>query len=509
MSRSRTMIRVWVVLAGVALAAACGGGDSTTAPTPVPPPPDPTPVPASPTTVTVSPLTAELDVGETVQLAAVVRDQNSSVMAGAAVTWTSSASSVATVDPSGLVTGVAEGTATITASAGGAQGTARITVVSVMQPVVSVEVSSPAELNALGEPLQLGETLQLSAEALDENGQAVAGVEFSWKSSNTSVATVDATGLVTGVAEGTATITASAGDVQATVEITVVSAMQPAVSVEVSPSAETIALGETLQLSAEALDEKRTGGSGCGVLVGVERHVGGDGGCDGSCDGDRRRDGDDHRECGRCAGNGADHGGECDAAGGLGRGIAVRGDPRYRHNAAVVGGSIRRKRTGGSGCGVLVESNNTPVATVDASGLVTGVAEGSATIFASAGGVQGRAHIAVVNPVASPDREILVALYNATDGPNWGNSDNWLTGRAVWELVRSRCRRPRPSHRVTSPIQRPLGLAACGARQPRQPNDAGARIQRPLGPDPLRVRQPVELGARGSQLERTFWPGPA
>ena len=46
MSRNRTMIRVWVVLAGVALAAACGG-DSTTAPTPVPLPPDPTPVPAS------------------------------------------------------------------------------------------------------------------------------------------------------------------------------------------------------------------------------------------------------------------------------------------------------------------------------------------------------------------------------------------------------------------------------------------------------------------------------
>ena len=64
---------------------------------------------------------------------------------------------------------------------------------------------------------------------------------------------------------------------------------------------------------------------------------------------------------------------------------------------------------------------------MDASGLVTGVAEGSATIFASAGSVQGRAHIAVVNPVASPDREILVALYNATDGPNCGYAFNWLT----------------------------------------------------------------------------------
>ena len=327
MSCSRT-IRVWTVLAGVAVAAACGGGDSggPTAPPTVDPP--------RATTVMVSPATAELDVGEIVQLTAVVRDQNSNVMAGASVTWMSGAGTVATVNASGLVTGVAGGTATITARSGSAQGTAQITVVSVTAPVVSVEVSSPAE------PIALGEALQLSAEALDENGRPIPGVEFSWESSNTSVATVDATGLVTAVAAGTATITASAGDVQATVDITVVSAMQPVVSVEVSPSAETIAIGTTRQLSAEAFDENGQ------AVAGVE---------------------------------------------------------------------------------FSWESNNTPVATVDASGLVTGVAEGSATIFASAGSVQGRAHIAVVNPVASPDREILVALYNATDGPNWGYAFNWLT----------------------------------------------------------------------------------
>ena len=59
---------------------------------------------------------------------AAVRDQNARVMAGATVTWTSSASSVATVDVSGLVTAAGNGTATITASVGNAQGTAEITV---------------------------------------------------------------------------------------------------------------------------------------------------------------------------------------------------------------------------------------------------------------------------------------------------------------------------------------------------------------------------------------------
>ena len=31
------------------------------------------------------------------------------------------------------------------------------------------------------------------------------------------------------------------------------------------------------------------------------------------------------------------------------------------------------------------------------------------------------------------DREALVALYNATDGPNWGNNDNWLSDEPIGE----------------------------------------------------------------------------
>ena len=206
MSRRRTIVRLSAVLAVVALAKGCGDGDSPTAP--------PTPEPARPTTVTVSPATDELTaLGETVQLTAEVRDQNARVMAGATVTWTSSAISVATVDASGLVTAAGNGEATVTASAGEASGSA---VVTVMQSVASVVVSpATAELTALGE------TVQLTAEAFDENGHAVAGAEFSWESSDVAVATVDALGLVRGVAEGTATIRASAGSAQGTAEILV------------------------------------------------------------------------------------------------------------------------------------------------------------------------------------------------------------------------------------------------------------------------------------------------
>ena len=204
MTRHRTIIRLSAALASVALVWACGG-DSPTAP--------PAPEPARPTTVTVSPATAPLTaLGATVQLMAEVRDQNAGVMAGATVTWSSSDTSVATVNASGLVTGVGEGMATITASAGNVSGSA---VVTVMQPVASVEVSPSADT------IGLGSTLQLAAEGFDENGDAVESVQFSWESSDVAIATVDASGLVTGVAVGAATITASAGSGQGTAEITV------------------------------------------------------------------------------------------------------------------------------------------------------------------------------------------------------------------------------------------------------------------------------------------------
>ena len=123
MRRHRTMIRLSAMLAAVALAKGCGDGND---PGPTAPPP---PEPARPATVTVSPATAGLSaLGATVQLTAEVRDQNASVMPGAAVTWSSGDASVATVDASGLVTGVGVGVTTITASAGSGQGTAEITV---------------------------------------------------------------------------------------------------------------------------------------------------------------------------------------------------------------------------------------------------------------------------------------------------------------------------------------------------------------------------------------------
>ena len=75
-------------------------------------------------------------------------------------------------------------------------------------------------------------------------------------------------------------------------------------------------------------------------------------------------------------------------------------------------------------------SSDDQVAGVDGSGLVTTVGNGTATITASAGSVSGSTRITVVE---NPDRAALIGLYEATDGPNWVNSENWLTDAPLGE----------------------------------------------------------------------------
>ena len=165
-------------------------------------------------------------------------------MSGTAVSWTSSDASVATVDASGLVTAAGNGTATITATAGSVSGTATVT--------VAQEVGAVAVTPAADTLVAFGDTVRLSAEALDANGHAVEGAELGWASSDTQVATVNASSLVTAAGNGTATITATAGSVSGTATVTVA---QEVGAVAVTPAADTlVAFGDTVRLSAEALD---------------------------------------------------------------------------------------------------------------------------------------------------------------------------------------------------------------------------------------------------------------
>ncbi|MGQ9524642.1 MAG: Ig-like domain-containing protein, partial [Armatimonadota bacterium] len=99
----------------------------------------------------------------------------------------------------------------------------------VQAPVPPAPKLAKIEVTAPTTSLKVGETVILSAKALDEAGAEITGQTFVWASSNTAVAVVDETGKVTAVAEGTADITAAVGDVKSAPVTIIVEAVPPPV----------------------------------------------------------------------------------------------------------------------------------------------------------------------------------------------------------------------------------------------------------------------------------------
>src|SRR5207245_969735 len=159
------------------------------------------------------PATASVQTGQTVQLTATPKDASGGALSGRTVTWASSNVGVATVSGSVLVSGVAAGSATITATSEGQSGSAVVSVTIV--PVASVVVS-PATAG-----VQAGQNVQLTATTKDASGSVLSGRTVTWASSNAAVATVSGTGLVTGVAAGSAPITATSEGQSGTMPLTV------------------------------------------------------------------------------------------------------------------------------------------------------------------------------------------------------------------------------------------------------------------------------------------------
>jgi galactose oxidase-like protein/invasin-like protein/Big-like domain-containing protein len=167
-------------------------------------------------TVDVSPASAIVAVGGTVQLSAQPKDAGGEPLTGRSITWGTSAPAIADVSSSGLVTGKgAGGPVTITATSEGISGTASVTVTSTAEPVASVEVL-PASAGIV-----VGGTVQLTATPKDAGGQALTGRVISWQTNAPQFATVSNAGLVTGVAAGPATVTATSEGKSGTSSITV------------------------------------------------------------------------------------------------------------------------------------------------------------------------------------------------------------------------------------------------------------------------------------------------
>lgn len=207
-ARFFTMIRLTIALAGLTLLAACGSSSNIS--------------PASPVaSVTISPINPTVKTARTVQLTAVALDSAGAVLSQALITWAVTDPTLATVSGGGLVTGVAAGTTTVTASSGTAADTVPLTV------TPGPPIGPPVSVTVLPNPatVYIGDSLQLNATVKDSSGTILTGVTLGWSSGNSGTASVSSSGMLHGVALGGTTVTVTAGTVSGQTGVSV--ATQP------------------------------------------------------------------------------------------------------------------------------------------------------------------------------------------------------------------------------------------------------------------------------------------
>jgi glucose/arabinose dehydrogenase len=191
-------------LAVVAAGIACGG-DSTP--------------PATLSRVEISATSATVVEGATLQLSALARLSDGSAQSGAAFAWTSDDTTIASVSATGLVTGRRAGSTTIHASTGTASGAQSLTVTPA--PVASVTLEPDTAT------LTTGDTRTFAARVFGPSGNTLSGRAVVFSSSDTSVATVRADGVVTALSPGIAVLSADVEGKHATAAVTVVRGALP------------------------------------------------------------------------------------------------------------------------------------------------------------------------------------------------------------------------------------------------------------------------------------------
>jgi uncharacterized protein YjdB len=148
-------------------------------------------------TLTVGPTTPTIQQGTTLQMAATgtFNDGSTKSLAGSAF-WSTSDSTIASVNTTGLVTGVSTGTATITAASGTISGSTTVT--------VSLGNITSIVLTPMNTSTTQGSTVQYTATAMTSDGKTHdITSSATWSSSNTAAGTINSNGLFTAVTNAT------------------------------------------------------------------------------------------------------------------------------------------------------------------------------------------------------------------------------------------------------------------------------------------------------------------
>ncbi len=172
------------IVIAVFIAAACGDDSTGPGRQPI-------------TSVTVSPAVATIERGDTLQLETTVTQRLGDVVTDRVIEWSSSDTTTASVDDQGRVFALRGGITGVSATVEGVSGTASITV---LGRVATVTVR-PDSVDLIQ-----GNTIQLTLTVLDRAGNDLSSRPVTWESSDETVASVSATGLVTAEDEGTAVV---------------------------------------------------------------------------------------------------------------------------------------------------------------------------------------------------------------------------------------------------------------------------------------------------------------
>ena len=388
------------------------------------------------TRVRVSPDTASLTaVGDTVRLTAEAFDRNDHPAPAAEFTWTSLDNTVATVDEDGLVTAVALGWTVVLAETGsGAAGTALVTV----DPSVPIWIYvSPDSV----EFTAMGDTARFTAQVLDQHEQPL-NVAVEWTSGDPEVVSIDSTGLATAVGRGETRVGATAGHAWGNAKVRV-TPPGPPTTVTVTPTVVTMAPGYQGELRIDLEDEHGNDIPGFFVSPGISSNP-------------------EVAISPYCAYVQALSVGRatisCEVSWETGSDsvrVEVTVTDRV-HSIALsiegdtleIGDSLRvtavaRDVNGNVLSDVRPQWTWRGGVSLSEDGLVVALAwEGEATIAASVGAATDTVQITVV----SPDRAVLRALYEATNGRTWDRWDSWLSADPMWRWWGVRTRDYRVTH---------------------------------------------------------------
>lgn len=194
------------------------------------------------TGVLISPDDLTLGIGINQQYAATAIYSDGSVQdLASGVTWSSSITSTASIDASGLVHTTGAGQTTLTAAVGGFSDTTTLTVV----PANLISISVTPNPSTLA----VGTSQPFTAVGAFDDGSTQLLTSVTWSSSSPSVATVTpAMGIATALGTGTTNVTATSGAVSGSAQLTVTGATL--VSLTLSPANSSTAPGTTKQFTA-------------------------------------------------------------------------------------------------------------------------------------------------------------------------------------------------------------------------------------------------------------------